>query len=406
MNNAISETQAVLDSGFARLRFPQPLENTFRQAYETFAASSLRNNIKYILLVYILLGVGIATMVPTDNLDVWPYTHGILGILIAAAMGCSRLTALDRYQQIYTALIAGGGVMLTVVVPPFFTNPMMSQVAQLGTLYAVIVVYTAVGLRFRVAVVACLGAGVLGLAFIEVQGLELNWVMFHQAYTGGNILGMVLSYMAEHRSRTVFLQSRLLELEKINSEALANKMEQMSRQDALTGLANRRYFDDVFDREWKRASRYGTSISVMFIDVDHFKHYNDHYGHQQGDKCLQQVATLLGKQCNRAGDLAARFGGEEFVMIYPQTSVDGVIAIAKRTLQAIQAANIPHAKSATSDFVTVSIGIANCIPSSQITPDQLLRQADMALYQAKQKGRNQWQVACAAAEAAPKQTTL
>lgn len=392
LNKQMAEIRSVLDSGFAKLRFPDGLEQEFVATFQAHALAAFRRNVVYIFLIYILLGLGIYLLVPQESLDIWPYSHGILGLIILVAAVCVYTPQLNPYHQHYTALCSMAGIVLTINAPYYFSDTTVSQVAQMGIFYAVVVVYTMLGLRFLVATIAALLGGVLALIYAYFNNLVVDWLFFHETYTGANILGMVLSYISEHRTRTVFLQSRLLELEKRNSEELADEMELMSRQDPLTGLANRRYFDDVYQREWRRMQRDGVSLSIMFIDIDHFKLYNDFYGHQKGDECIQAVAGILGQQAKRAGDLAARYGGEEFVVVYPQTSADAMESIAERTLTAIRDAAIPHEKSTAADIVTVSIGLATVIPSKKLQPEQLLKQADAGLYQAKANGRNQWSV--------------
>lgn len=381
-----------MDAGFARLKFDGPLENAFVENYQSHALRLFRANVKYIFAIYLLLGVGIFLLVPKESLDVWPYSHGALGLIILIAAICVHINKLNSYHQLYTALCSMAGIVLTINAPYFFSDQAVSQVAQMGIFYAVMVVYTMLGLRFVMACIASLGGGVLAVIFAWWHNLSIDWLFFHESYTGANILGMVLSYMAEHRTRTVFLQSRLLELEKQNSESLAKEMEQMSREDALTGLANRRYFDDVYNREWRRTQRDGESLSIMFIDIDHFKNYNDHYGHQKGDECIQAVANIIQRQAKRAGDLAARYGGEEFVVIYPKTGADAMEAIAARTVEQVERADIPHEQSPVADHVTVSIGLATVIPSKKLDPEAVLKRADAGLYLAKSQGRNQWAV--------------
>ena len=131
-------------------------------------------------------------------------------------------------------------------------------------------------------------------------------------------------------------------------------------------------------------------MAVMFIDIDFFKKYNDYYGHQRGDDCIKTVAHIIAEQAKRAGDLAVRYGGEEFVVIYPQTNMDNLKAIGERTRQAVMEARIEHLASAVSGWVTVSIGLAFCIPSRTLNSEALPKLADDNLYKAKEQGRNQW----------------
>jgi diguanylate cyclase (GGDEF)-like protein len=165
-------------------------------------------------------------------------------------------------------------------------------------------------------------------------------------------------------------------------------LETLSTTDGLTGLANRRRFDNCWAEEWQRALRQGTSLAVIMLDVDHFKDYNDHYGHPQGDACLRHVADVLQASVRRAGELAARYGGEEFVVVLPGASLAQAQETAQGLLVAIRAAQIPHASSPVASIVTISLGVAAGNPSLTDRRDRLLIEADVALYEAKHQGRN------------------
>jgi len=176
-------------------------------------------------------------------------------------------------------------------------------------------------------------------------------------------------------------------------QRLNERLAQLSRTDGLTGVANRRQWDDVLQTEWMRAARRGQSLAMVMIDIDHFKRYNDHYGHLDGDACLQRVAQLLQGCTRRAGDLVARYGGEEFALLLPAGDAVAALTMAQRCVEAVQAAQLPHAASATSTWVSISAGAAACLPLPGSPPASLTAQADAALYTAKARGRNQAQAA-------------
>jgi diguanylate cyclase (GGDEF)-like protein len=164
-------------------------------------------------------------------------------------------------------------------------------------------------------------------------------------------------------------------------------LEALSNTDALTGIANRRRFDHVLAQEWNRGQRAGTPLALVILDVDHFKHFNDLYGHLAGDDCLVALALVLKHAGRRAGDLVARYGGEEFVLLVPQTSELDAFASARHIQSEIWSLALPHADTAPG-IVTVSLGVASVVPSGQHTPEELVREADSALYRAKRLGRN------------------
>ncbi|MFM7575216.1 MAG: diguanylate cyclase domain-containing protein [Snowella sp.] len=166
------------------------------------------------------------------------------------------------------------------------------------------------------------------------------------------------------------------------------RLEKLVNFDGLTQIANRRYFNERLTQEWLRLRREQQFISLLLLDVDYFKAYNDHYGHQQGDDCLIQIAHAVEAITRRPADLVARYGGEEFVAILPNTSAEGAIEMASRIHQVIKQLKIPHQKSEISDKVTVSIGIASLIPTIDQSCEILITQADKALYLAKNQGRD------------------
>jgi diguanylate cyclase (GGDEF)-like protein len=168
----------------------------------------------------------------------------------------------------------------------------------------------------------------------------------------------------------------------------ADLLRSLAFVDGLTGVANRRRFDDSLQREWRRSRRNGASLALLLIDVDHFKQFNDCYGHLVGDSCLQAVAGALKANMGRPHDLAARYGGEEFACLLPETHLAGALAKAEELRQAVQALNIPHALSSIATVVTISIGVAAVVPMMNLSPDQLLSAADEQLYKAKHSGRN------------------
>jgi two-component system chemotaxis family response regulator WspR len=184
-------------------------------------------------------------------------------------------------------------------------------------------------------------------------------------------------------------------LKKINDQLIeANKkLERLANVDPLTGVANRRNFMETFEKEWKRARRTKLPLSLIMIDVDFFKSYNDNYGHQAGDDCLKNIALLLQGSLARTGDVLARYGGEEFVAILPGTDLKGTSAVAERLRITIEAGHMPHEVSTISDYVTVSLGTATTIPTGRKSPETLIAAADDALYKAKRNGRNRFEIA-------------
>jgi len=166
------------------------------------------------------------------------------------------------------------------------------------------------------------------------------------------------------------------------------ELERMATVDGLTQVANRRRFDEYLDLEWKRSRRENTFISLLLCDIDFFKRYNDHYGHQAGDDCLRAVAQVIRSRIRRPADLVARYGGEEFAVILPNTPGDGALHVAEMVRRAVDEAGLPHRRSAVAGHVTLSVGAAGMLPQPENSAALLVQQADRALYRAKEQGRN------------------
>lgn len=224
--------------------------------------------------------------------------------------------------------------------------------------------------------------------FIMIQALFLAW-RFNDAYLN------TITLASENQAMLDKIQLMNLELEnkvEKRTELLkkANeKLQAISNTDGLTGAANRRYFDFQLKTEWRRSHRQSEPMSVIMCDVDHFKNFNDHYGHPEGDKCLIKVVQVIRSQLNREGDLLARYGGEEFVVVLPNTPREGACKVAERIRQAMENLAIPHDYSPVAPVVTLSLGVAGGQVTEEDGALQMVERADKALYQAKRDGRNQ-----------------
>jgi diguanylate cyclase (GGDEF)-like protein len=228
-----------------------------------------------------------------------------------------------------------------------------------------------------------------GKSAIDVRGLiyqppkptDWRWLLWVLA-AGALALAIVIWIARRFYSVSSRLRRQLDENTRLHDELRA-----LTVTDPLTGLRNRRYFDVAAPSEWERAQRDQRPLAVLFIDVDYFKSFNDHHGHRAGDDCLAAVGKAVVQSLQRPADLAARYGGDEFVVLLPDTDTDGALEVAHRALAAVAALNIPHGASPF-DRVTSTIGVAHLVPGPNHTFRELLEQADRALYAAKQAGRN------------------
>jgi len=215
-----------------------------------------------------------------------------------------------------------------------------------------------------------------------LQGLAGNrWALVYEARSAAGYTAMARVDVTDLVRRTQDLEDRV------------HRLARDSATDALTGLANRRHFDAVLVVEWNRAARTQVPLSLLMVDIDHFKEYNDHYGHLTGDRCLQQVAQALHGCARRAGDFVARFGGEEFVLLLPGVAIDEACETAQQCLERMREMLLPHAASSVAAFVTVSIGLASLVPDASSSAASLINAADAAMYRAKSGGRARYEVA-------------
>jgi diguanylate cyclase (GGDEF)-like protein len=220
----------------------------------------------------------------------------------------------------------------------------------------------------------------LGQLANAIEALRCNAL---QAEAIGQEMLVLQEARAEEKSRL------LTELTRSNEDlaAVNLELESLAATDALTGVPNRRSFDFVLAREWRRAQREQSSLGLLLLDIDHFKSFNDRYGHPAGDACLTRVAAAVVDAVRRPSDVTARYGGEEFAVVLPATALDGAISVAEAVRSAVATLSIPHIDNPYG-FVTVSIGASAIIPQSAASPELLLNDADAALYAAKHAGRN------------------
>jgi len=175
-------------------------------------------------------------------------------------------------------------------------------------------------------------------------------------------------------------------------EAANEKLALLSTTDGVTNIGNRRRFDERLATEWLRCGRHQSPLAVVLIDIDHFKLYNDHYGHLAGDACLRRVAQLLQGTIRRADEVAARYGGEEFALLLPDAPLADAIVVAQRCMDSLRGAALPHPRSPTAPVLTFSVGVASLVPRAGTGSDTLVHAADAALYRAKYGGRNRMEI--------------
>lgn len=364
-----------LSQGFRRLRFSQPLEREYRASILEESFELKRIALSVAAVIWLALTVFDMAVVPASHVS-WVIAIRVLAL--AVLLVCAFFIVQRRYRHLWLPLsmtcilVLGIGAAMIVGV----AHRADPDYPYEGLMLVSMAAYFLVGLRLSEAVVCSL---VVLLAYVLAElaaGLPvpklLNNVLL---LTFGNLIGGVGCYLLEHKSREYFLVSRLMRL--------------LAYHDSLTGLHNRRSFNRQFERLWRQAQREGKSLALLLCDIDHFKAYNDSYGHQAGDVALQHVGALIQQAARRPLDMGVRLGGEEFALLLFDIAADEAVRRAEALRQALEQAGISHRESASGKVLTMSVGVAWLSPDSQPQLSQLYEQADRALYQAKASGRNQ-----------------
>jgi diguanylate cyclase (GGDEF)-like protein len=367
-----------LERGFPRLTFDDPaLERDFRRAHLAKSRAQINRNL--------LLGIGfvvgfaalthfVMPMAASRRLDL--IRLAILGPVFLGALVLVHSRLYQRWYPIFAPLgaaVFGIGVVALVVMAAT-AAPGVSLIASaaIATIYN----YLMLGLAFRPALISSLvvlAAYPVGALLVDVPAAQRLVDIGVLLFT--NVIGAIVCYSLERANRTNFLESQLL-------------ME-TARRDGLTGIANRRTFDEHVDRVWAQALREGMPLTLLLIDIDHFKAYNDRFGHQAGDECLRRVAWSLSENARRPLDIAARYGGEEFALVLYDATRSHAELVARQIQAGIEALDIANpTPSSSAKRLTVSIGIACVIPTNNRSHYGFIQLADEALYAAKERGRN------------------
>lgn len=388
---------ALLQGHRYSVRFPATyLERKFRSAMRLRALNTVRYYSWLILGFYIIIGVvshgELLRYVRPEFLDhdlkVWWSVYIAETFVVGGLVLCSLIRRLDGFYWHYVTVVALTGLLSITLATAGFSDPYFNQQCSYIIVLVLMIIYGVGNLRLVQAVSICLAGGMLSVAGILGLGLKQDWGQFTNYFLMANLVGAGVCYVLERRDRIMFLQARLLELEKHQLNVLTQRLDQLSREDALTGLSNRRHFNEVIQREWERAKRQQEPVSLVFVDIDHFKFFNDAYGHLDGDRALAAVGTVLRNSVRRPGDLAARYGGEEFVVLLPNTGREGALEVARHVLIQVDQLHIPHGASKVAPYLTASIGVATEVPRAELSPAYLIAAADAAVYTAKASGRH------------------
>ena len=383
----------LISRGLNLVWFPKELEVIYKDQYKNEAAYEFRYRAPIILCLYLYLSFGTYQVLPTELRTAWIAYYGWVGMIIVFAWLLAFIPSMNRWFDYYVCLGSTGAVSLTFTLINVLEHGQNNVLFHAAMMYAVVIIYGFVGMRFYTAMFAGWSGGLIGIAISVWLNGSIDWTYLNRTYTFSSFLGMALAYAIDRQHRENYLQDCMIELNRLELMRQAQQLSILSQQDALTGLANRRYLDEVLENEWKRSIRHEVPITIMMIDIDFFKLYNDTLGHIQGDQCLRRIAILLGSISSRSGDLAARYGGEEFLLLFSMTDKDQALIQVQRLMELMQNIGIAHPRSNVSKYVTISVGVATTTPHLNDSLSEFISQADHALYVAKNNGRNQYHVA-------------
>lgn len=373
--------------------FPKQLETLYRFQYQNGAANEFRFRAPIILILYIFLSFGIYQVLPTEQVLPWFSYYSWVGIIILIAWILSFIKKLNQYFDYYVGVGSALAVAITFILINVIENGQDNVLFHAAMMYAIVIIYGAVGMRFYTAIFAGWMGGLVGILASNYLNGVIDWTFLNRTYTFSSFLGMTLAYATDRQHRENYLQNCMIELNRIELMQQAQQLSLLSQQDALTGLANRRYLDETLDNEWRRALRHEMPLTIMMVDIDYFKAYNDTLGHLKGDECLKEIAIAISSIAARSGDLVARYGGEEFLLLFPMTNAQQALIQVERLMNAIDKIAIKHPCSDVSPQVTISVGVATTIPRLNDSISAFVARADHALYKAKTNGRNQYKIA-------------
>ncbi len=364
----------TLDRGFPWLRFEAPLEEEYQQVH----GASVQPRVRLALLLAFCTVLGFGFL---DHLllgEPWnvPDDLSRFGLQLPLVLLGLWFASPRRYARLYAPAIQVGAPLFGVVAAVMAAHGADAAAVALGTarlVLATFFIYFMLGMSFF----AALRTNALVFAAFAVASLSLSpplvvynlFVLFC-----ANLFAGAGSYALEHATRLAFLDRKLLS--------------EVASHDGLTGLLNRAAFDFQVARVWDQSARDRQSLAVLMLDIDHFKSFNDRYGHQAGDQALRDVAAAVARTARRPLDLVARFGGEELIAILPGADRKHAEAVARALVEAVSGLDIPHAGSPSTGRVTVSVGVAAVDASREASHETAIRLADRALYLAKDQGRD------------------
>ncbi len=376
-----------LDGRGWRLRFPEPLESEYQEDYAKRYQSHVTLAMLLGLVALIACGIGDWMWMRDRYSMMWVIRLAVCIPMLILFMLARRPSSRPWLQ--WLILLDAQAGALGILIFAGMALPPIRYYYEGGILLVMLVVFVLSRQQFWYGLLSAAIMASMSNAFILVINHSDQLVLLSREFIlcFGMIFVLTGNFLIDRSLRQHYLQMRLLDLDNRGLEATNLRLQYLTAIDGLTMIANRRALDSSLSTEWTRALRKKESISLLMIDVDNFKQYNDMYGHLAGDSCLRDIASTLRPFARRPGDLAARYGGEEFAVILTGTQESDALAVAESIRNEIVALSIPHSRS-SHGAVTVSIGVASMIPHASHRQEDLYAQADQALYRAKRSGRN------------------
>ena len=376
--------------------FPKQLEVEFWQQHLEQARHNINQYFWSGVLIYFIITVLIITgdyWLIDRNFFKHDFIHSLLGLVNGAF--CLLTLFFFAHYKILRAYYPYAAMALTfwaIVSMTWLTMTMLTEVFRYQAMMIISMIYimgfVLTGVKPFHMLLTGLMAAVVAMIMLLSLHIPIDAMVMGRVLVGSTVMGFLISKMLCTRERMIFLvmhQARLSEkINRIHAEELLH----LSQHDALTKVSNRRTFDEMLDSYFEQARHDEVPLSLLFIDVDFFKKYNDHYGHQKGDEVISAIAKSI-KDSIRHMDFVARYGGEEFVVLLPETDAHGAYAVASNIFKAVERLAIPHSQSLVSSNVTISLGFTVYKGEAEIFKSDFLQRADQALYRAKQLGRNQ-----------------
>lgn len=374
-----------------RLRFTGAQEGDFIEFYREKVLPHLRITALVGGLVYLLFGIHDVVVYPEIKSSLLTLRYLVAGpfmVLTVVVLFYGRSFRLMQVLYGLSVTVVGACICLAL-----FISRDPRQLYYTGLILTIIFIYAISGLRLKYAFLSCLGITV----FFVVAGLRFNTLardsLFNDIFglANVNIIGLIACYLLERSWRVEFLQRLQTEQARRALEEANERLQYLSCHDTLTGLNNRRAFDEHLKTEWHRAIRHRYPLSLLMIDIDDFKKYNDTMGHLAGDEALKRIARVIQLTVNRPGDMVARYGGEEFVVLLVGTDKEGAMHLGEDIISRVRTMEIEHYGS-PKKMITVSIGCSSKVPSLDDDLAEFIARADRALYMAKRQGKDR--VAC------------